>query len=131
MRGFVIDTVLGAILRMIETAVGQVPPDLRIELPLATPAWREQYQRFGVADVRFDRPAFAFHFAQRDLALPCIGADAKAHASACRECEEALAEVAGAEHGAARGRAARERATTAPIRAWPTSPRAAASRRAR
>ncbi len=95
-RGFVIDTVLGAILRMIETAVGQVPPGLRIELPLPTPAWREQYQRFGVAEVRFDRPVFAFHFEQRDLALPCIGADAKAHASACRECEEALAEVAGA-----------------------------------
>jgi AraC-like DNA-binding protein len=95
-RGFVIDTVLSAILRMIETAVGHVPPDLRIELPLPVPAWREQYQRFGVADIRFDRPAFAFHFAQRELALPCIGADAKAHASACRECEEALAEVAGA-----------------------------------
>ena len=96
MRGFVIDTVLSAILRMVETAVGHVPPDLRIELPLPTPAWREQYQRFGVADVRFDRPAFAFHFGQRELALPCIGADAKAHASACRECEEELAEVAGA-----------------------------------
>ena len=95
-RAFVIDTVLAAILRMIETAVGQVPPALRIDLPLPLPAWREQYQRFGVAEVRFDQPAFAFHVAQRDLALPCLGADAKAHASACRECEEALAEVAGA-----------------------------------
>jgi AraC-like DNA-binding protein len=95
-RGFVVDTVLGAILRMIETAVGQVPGDLRIELPLPLPAWREQYQRFGVAEVAFDRPAFAFHVTRRDLALPCIGADARAHASACRECEEALAEVAGA-----------------------------------
>jgi len=95
-RGFVVDTVLGAILRMIETALGQLPPTLRIDLPLPVPAWREQYQRFGVADVRFEQPAFAFHVAQRDLALPCLGADAKAHASACRECEEALAEVAGA-----------------------------------
>ena len=95
-RGFVVDTTLGAILRMVETAVGQVPGDLRIELPLPTPAWRDQYLRFGVAEVRFERPAFAFHFTQRDLALPCIGADAKAHAGACRECEEALAEVAGA-----------------------------------
>ena len=95
-RGFVIDTTLGAILRTIETAVGQVPADIRVDLPLPTPAWREQYQRFGIAEVRFDQPAFAFHFTQRDLSLPCIGADAKAHASACRECEEALAEVAGA-----------------------------------
>ena len=96
MRGFVVDTVLGAIVRMIETAVGQVPAAIRIDLPLPLPAWRDQYQRFGVAEVRFDQPAFAFHFAPRDLALPCIGADAKAHASACRECEEALAEVGGA-----------------------------------
>ena len=95
-RGFVVDTVLGAILRMIETAVGQVPAAIRIDLPLRVPAWRDQYQRFGVAEVRFDQPAFAFHFAPRDLALPCLGADAKAHASACRECEEALAEVGGA-----------------------------------
>ena len=95
-RGFVIDTVLGAVLRMIETAVGQVPASLRIDLPLPTPAWREQYQRFRVAELRFEQPAFAIHVARRDLALPCIGADAKAHASACRECEEALAEVASA-----------------------------------
>jgi AraC-like DNA-binding protein len=95
-RGFVIDTVLSAIVRMIETAVGHVPPGLRIALPLPTPAWRDQYQRFGVAEVRFDQPAFAFHFDHRDLALPCIGADPRAHARACRECDEALADVGGA-----------------------------------
>jgi len=95
-RVFVIDTVLSAVLRMIETAVGQVPPSLRVELPIPAPPWREQYQRFGLAEVSFDRPAFAFHVSRADLALPCIGADAKAHASACRECEEELAEVAGA-----------------------------------
>jgi AraC-like DNA-binding protein len=95
-RGFVIDTVLGAILRMIETAVGQVPRGVRVDLPLPTPPWRDQYLRFGLAEVRFEQPAFAFHVEARDLALPCIGADAKAHAVACRECDEALAEVAGA-----------------------------------
>jgi len=95
-RGFVVDTVLGAILRMLESAVGQLPASLRIDLPLPTPAWRDQYRRFGVAELRFEQPAFAIHVARRDLALPCIGADARAHASACRECEEALAEVAGA-----------------------------------
>jgi AraC-like DNA-binding protein len=95
-RGFVVDTVLGAILRLLETAMGQLPASLRIDLPLPTPAWRDQYQRFGVAELRFEQPAFAVHVAHRELALPCIGADAKAHASACRECEEALAEVAGA-----------------------------------
>ena len=95
-RGFVIDTVLGAVLRIVETAVGQVPAGLRVDLPIPTPPWRDQYQRFGLAEVRFEQPAFAFHVDARDLSLPCIGADAKAHAGACRECEEAMAEVAGA-----------------------------------
>jgi AraC-like DNA-binding protein len=95
-RVFVIDTVLAAILRMVETAVGQVPASMRLDLPIATPPWREQYQRFGLAQVRFEQPVFAFHVDRADLALPCLGADAKAHATACRDCEEALAEVAGA-----------------------------------
>src|SRR5690349_7500977 len=64
-RGFVVDTVLGAILRMLETAVGQVPASLRIDLPLPAPAWRDQYQRFGVAELRFEQPAFAIHVARR------------------------------------------------------------------
>jgi AraC-like DNA-binding protein len=95
-RVFVIDTVLASVLRMVETAVGHVPPSLQVDLPIPAPPWREQYQRFGVARLRFEQPAFAFHVDRADLALPCLGADAKAHASACRECEEALAEVAGA-----------------------------------
>jgi AraC-like DNA-binding protein len=94
-RAFVIDTVLGAVLRIVETAIGQVPEALRVDLPFRAPAWREQYQRFGV-ELRFGQPAFAFHVAAADLATPCLGADAKAHASACRACEEALAEVGGA-----------------------------------
>jgi len=94
-RAFVIDTVLGAVVRIVETAIGQVPASLRVDLPFAAPPWREQYRRFGV-EVRFDQPAFAFHVGAADLATPCLGADAKAHAGACRECEEALAEVASA-----------------------------------
>jgi AraC-like DNA-binding protein len=95
-RGFFIDTVLGAVLRMVETAVGHVPDGLRVDLPLPAPPWRDQYRRFGLAELRFGQPAFAVHASHLDLALPCIGADAKAHAAACRQCEEALAEVAGA-----------------------------------
>ena len=93
-RGFVIDTVLGAVLGMVQTAVGRLPAGLRVDLPLPAPAWRDQYLRFGGVAVVFDRPAFALHVACADLALPCIGADARAHAGACRECEEALAAVA-------------------------------------
>src|ERR1700712_1135426 len=64
-----VDTRDGLTMHAVErTAVGQVPPALRIDLPLPVPAWREQYQRFGVAEVRFDQPAFAFHVTQPDLA---------------------------------------------------------------
>jgi AraC-like DNA-binding protein len=94
-RAFVIDTVLGAVLRIVETAIGQLPESLRVDLPFAAPPWREQYRRFGV-ELHFDQPAFAFHVGAADLGAPCLGADAKAHAGACRECEEALAEVASA-----------------------------------
>jgi AraC-like DNA-binding protein len=91
-RAFVIDTVLGAVLRIVETAIGQLPAGLRADLPFAAPPWREQYRRFGI-ELRFGQPAFAFHVPKADLDTPCLGADAKAHAGACRECEEALAEV--------------------------------------
>ncbi len=95
-RVFVIDTVLAAVLRMVETALGQLPATMCVDLPIPAPAWRDQYQRFGLAEVRFDQPVFAFHVGRADLDMPCIGADAKAHSTACRECEEALAEVGGA-----------------------------------
>ncbi len=95
-RGFVVDTVLAAVLRVVATAVGQWPASLRVDLPFAAPPWREQYQRFAPVEMRFGQPVLALHFDAAALALPCLGADAKAHAAACRDCEEALAEMAGA-----------------------------------
>jgi AraC-like DNA-binding protein len=95
-RGFVIDTTLAAVLRLVEAAVGAIPPGLHVDLPLPAPPWREQYRRLGLAQLRFGQPALALHVDAHALALPCIGADARAHANACRECEEALAEVRGA-----------------------------------
>lgn len=94
-RGFMLDTVLAAVLRVIEAALGQRPPGLRVDLPLPPPHWAAQYQRFAPVDIRFGQPALAFHLDAAALALPCIGADARAHASACRDCDLALAELAG------------------------------------
>ena len=131
-RGFVIDTVLGAVLRIVETAVGQVPAGLRVDLPIPTPPWRDQYQRFGLAEVRFEQPAFAFHVDARDLSLPCIGADIEgATPGASPRCEgsDGRSRPARAWPSASPGCSRACRPAT--IRAWPTSPRAAASRRAR
>lgn len=93
-RDFVIDTTLAAILRIVEAAVGEVPAGITVDLPFAAPPWRAQYRRFG-AEIRFGRPAFALHVPAPELGRPCLAADARAHASACRECEAALAEVEG------------------------------------
>lgn len=94
-RGFMLDTVLAAVLRVIEAALGQRPPGLQVDLPLPQPTWAAQYQRFAPVEVRFQQAALAFHVNTAALALPCIGADARAHASACRDCDQALVELAG------------------------------------
>ena len=95
-RGFFTDAVLSSLLRIVEAAVGQWTSALRVDLPFAAPPWREQYARFAPVGLRFGQPALALHVDATALTLPCIGADARAHAAACRECEQALAEVAGA-----------------------------------
>ncbi len=94
-RGFMVDTVLSSLLRVIEAAVGRLPPGLRVDLPLPAPPWAAQYTRFAPVAVRFAQPALALHADAAALALPCLGADAHAHAAACRECEAELAALAG------------------------------------
>lgn len=93
-RAFVIDTVVAALLRVIEAAVGQLPPGLRVDLPLPAPPWVAQYRRFAPVDIRFGQPALALQVDAGTLALPCLGSDARAHSAACRECEAALADLA-------------------------------------
>lgn len=93
-NGFVMDTVVAAFLRVIEASVGQWPDGVRLDLPIPRPSWAAQYARVAPLEVRFAQPALAFTFARTTLALPCIGADAQAHANACRACEAALSAIA-------------------------------------
>ena len=92
-RGFVMDTVLAALLGLMETALGYQPPDLRVDLPGDPPWWVAQYARFSPVDVCFSQSALAVHVTTVALQLPCYGADASAHAAACCECENALAQL--------------------------------------
>lgn len=91
-RGFVIDTVLSALLRLVEAALGALPSGLTVDLPFAAPAWSGQYARFAPVRIRFAQSALALHVQAAALALPCLGADARAHAAACRDCEAELAQ---------------------------------------
>ncbi|WP_168224843.1 AraC family transcriptional regulator [Rhodoferax aquaticus] len=93
-RTFVMDTVIAAFMRVIESALGQWPCGVRLELPVPKPPWASQYLRVQPLELLFDQPSLRFCFSARTLALPCIGADAHAHANACHECELALRPIA-------------------------------------
>jgi len=93
-NAFVMDTVVAAFLRVIESSVGQWPDGVRLDLPTPRPPWAAQYARVSPLEVRFAQPALSFTFARATLALPCIGGDALAHANACRACETLLSAMA-------------------------------------
>ena len=93
-RGFYLDTVVAAMLSVIESALGQRPAGISVDMPLPTPAWAAQYQRFAPVQFRFGQPLLAMTVSAEAARLPCLGADAQAHASACRDCEAALAVLA-------------------------------------
>ena len=93
---FVMDTVVSAFMRVIEAAIGYWPHGVRLGLPISKPTWAAQYARVSPLEVCFSVPSLTFEFANATLALPCIGADAAAHASACRACESALSAVVSA-----------------------------------
>ena len=92
-RSFVMDTVVAALLGLIETALGQWPAGLRVDLPVVAPQWLAHYARFSPVEIRFGQPALAVHVTTAALQLACYGADASAHAAACRDCERALVEL--------------------------------------
>lgn len=89
-NAFVMDTVVMAFLRVMEAAIGYWPDGVRLGLPIPKPSWAAQYARVSPLEVCFAAPSLSFEFSSATLALPCIGADAAAHANACRACESAL-----------------------------------------
>ncbi len=91
-RGFVLDATLAVVLRVLEAAAGPLPATLQVALPFTAPAWCREYARLGPLDVRFGQPVMALSLDAAWLARPCLGADARAHATACRACDDALAE---------------------------------------
>ena len=91
-RGFMLDAMVAALLRIVEAAVGHLPEGLMIDLPVPRPNWAAQYQRFPAVAWRFGQPALAMCASAAALALPVLGADASAHKAACRDCEQALAQ---------------------------------------
>jgi AraC-like DNA-binding protein len=90
--GFIMDMLLGAVLRLIESALGHLPADLTVDMPMPAPRWATQYERFAPVRIRFDQPALAFHASHALLRMPCLAADNHAHAAALRECESSMAE---------------------------------------
>ena len=94
-RGFVLDVMVGAVLHLVAAATGQLPAGLRVEMPVAAPRWAAQYGRYQPVEICFGQPALAFHVDRESGSLACLGADRHAHARACSECDDALAELVG------------------------------------
>ena len=94
-RGFVLDTVFGTALRLMETVVGHRLRGLLVELPGAAPAWREQYQRCVDGALTFGAPMLAFHLDPLMLDLPCITSNPRAFEAAREDCERELLKTAG------------------------------------
>ena len=89
-RRFVLDTLFGACLRLMETVAGPNLRGLRVELPLAEPPWHEAYQSLVDGELQFGAPHLAFHLSPALLALPCLTADAPAFDTACQALDAAL-----------------------------------------
>ena len=91
-RGFMMDTMVAALLRVLEAAVGHLPPGLTVGLPAPRPAWAARYhQRFPAVNWQFEQASLCLWADTSALALPVLGADATAHAAAAQACEQALA----------------------------------------
>ncbi len=93
-RGFYLDAVVGATLRLVESALGELPDGLWVDWPLPAPSWGAQYQRFAPVRFRFGAAALAVSADGPALTRPCLGADPRAHATACRACEAELRTLA-------------------------------------
>ena len=89
-RRFVLDTLFGTCLRLMETVAGPRLSGLRVELPLAEPSWRSAYQAQVEGELQFGAPKLAFHLGPALLALPCLTADAPAFDAAWQALELAL-----------------------------------------
>lgn len=90
---FMVDAMAASLVRMLQAALGSLPPGLVLDLPLVAPRWAAQYARLLCLDVRFGQPVLALQVPKAVLRLSCLGADAKAHSAACQECEGVLQEL--------------------------------------
>jgi AraC-like DNA-binding protein len=88
-RRFVLDSLFGTCLRLMETVAGPNLQGLRVELPLTEPPWRSAYQAEVEGELIFGAAQLAFHLGPDLLALPCLTADAPAFDAACRVLEAA------------------------------------------
>lgn len=92
-RSFVLDTLAAALVRVLYAALGVLPSGLRLDLPLPRPTWVAQYERALPLPLRFGQAALALHVPVAALRQTLLGADARAHTTACHECELALADL--------------------------------------
>lgn len=87
-RDFIATMLFATILRLMEAVVGHALDNMKVDLPLPEPEWRDPLGRLFKGPVRFDAERLAFHLNHAMLDLPCMTADPQAYAQACMECEK-------------------------------------------
>jgi len=90
---FAVDAVIGVTLKTCFTALGLWPEGVRVYIPLSKPEWAQKYSDFAPVEFIFSAKHLEFHFKTETLALPCIYADEKLHASAIKMCKSEIAEL--------------------------------------
>lgn len=90
LRLIVLETTLVVCVRLLEALAGQALTRAEFQLPYEAPPWSDEYRRHLAGSIRFDAPVLGVRLPTDLLATPSVTADSRAHANACRECDQAL-----------------------------------------
>ncbi len=93
-RVFVCESVMVVLVRLLETILGQRLPQLEYYFPYPQPDWHAEYARHLDGVCHFDAACLEIRLPQALLLAPCLTADPQALASACKDCEQGLAQLA-------------------------------------
>jgi AraC-like DNA-binding protein len=93
-RSFILGTMMGILVRVMEAVVGRTLDRIVVDLPFPEPPWCKEIEKVCAGELRFNAHQLTVHLDQETLNLPCITADPRAYAQACLECEQQLSSVA-------------------------------------
>jgi AraC-like DNA-binding protein len=89
----ILEAVLMLLVTLFEALLGHALEQMEFRLPYPAPSWADRYANRLNGKVVFDAAHLEILMSERLLGEPCLTSDAVVHASAVRDCEEALARM--------------------------------------